>query len=92
LLVKPKGEGTAFEIPLDHGSVVAFSPDTNRRFTHAIALRTNAPDNDWLGITFRTSRTLVRFVAGHPPLPDGARLTLASEDLRPPETPPPRLR
>jgi 2-oxoglutarate-Fe(II)-dependent oxygenase superfamily protein len=82
LLVKPKGEGTAFEVPLDHGSVVAFSLDTNRRFTHAIALRANAPDNDWLGITFRTSRTFVRFVDGHPTLPDGAHLTLASEEQR----------
>lgn len=82
LLVKPKGADAAFEIPLDHGSVVAFSLDTNRRFTHAIALRANAPDNDWLGITFRTSKTFVRFVDGHPTLPDGARLTLANEDQR----------
>ena len=82
LLVKPKGADPAFEVPLDHGSVVVFSLSTNRRFTHTIALRANAPENDWLGITFRTSKTFVRFVDGHPTLPDGARLMLASEEQR----------
>ena len=82
LLVTAKGGDRAFEIPLEHGGVVAFSLDTNRRFTHAIALRADAPDNDWLGITFRTSRTFVRFVDGHPTLPDGARLTLATDEQR----------
>jgi hypothetical protein len=82
LIVKPKESGAAFEIPLDHGGVVAFSLDTNRRFTHAIALRANAPDNDWFGITFRTSKTYVRFVDGHPALASGVRLTLADEEQR----------
>jgi hypothetical protein len=82
LIVKPKESGAAFDIPLDHGCVVAFSLDTNRRFSHAIALRANAPDNDWLGITFRTSKTFVRFVDGHPTLPSGVRLTFASEEQR----------
>ena len=81
LLVRPKAAGAAFEVPLDHDSVVAFSLETNRRFTHAIALCANAPDNDWLGITFRTSKTFVRFVDGHPALGD-TRLTLATEDQR----------
>ncbi len=82
LLVKPKGPGDAFEVPLEHGSAVVFSLDTNRAFTHAIALRRGAPDNDWLGFTFRTSKTFVRFVDGHPTLPTGERLTLADEAQR----------
>jgi hypothetical protein len=82
LIVKPKESGDAFDVPLDHGCVVVFSLETNRRFTHAIALRANAPDNDWLGITFRTSKTFVRFVDGQPTLSGGARLTLANEDQR----------
>jgi hypothetical protein len=49
---------------------------------HAITLRSNAPDSDWLGITFRTSKTFVRFFEGHPTLPSGARLTVASEEQR----------
>lgn len=83
LVVKSKDpEGAAFELPLAHGSVVAFSLDTNRRFTHTIALSANAPDNDWLGITFRTSKTFVRFVDGYPCVSSGARLTLANDEQR----------
>ena len=82
LVVTSKESGTSFEIPLEHGSAVTFSLDTNRRFTHAILLRANAPDNDWLGITFRTSKTLVRRLDGHPTLPSGDRLTLANEEQR----------
>jgi len=82
LIVKSKESDASFEIVLAHGSVVAFSLDTNRRFTHAIAPCANAPDNEWLGITFRTSRTVVRFVDGHPHLPNGERLTLANDEQR----------
>lgn len=82
LFVQPKESGDGFEVPLEHGGVVLFSLDSNRRFTHAISLRAPAPDNEWFGITFRTSKTLLRFVEGQPTLPSGARLTLASEDQR----------
>lgn len=82
LIVKPKGPGAAFEIPLEHGGVVTFSVATNRHFTHAIVLRENAPDNDWFGLTFRTSKTFVRFVDGVPVLPSGAALVLATEEQR----------
>ncbi|MFZ5894864.1 MAG: hypothetical protein ACOY0T_27635 [Myxococcota bacterium] len=82
LIVHPKDTGAGFEVPLDHRSVVFFSLETNQRFTHAIAPRVRAPENDWFGITFRTSKSLLRFVNGHPILPSGARLTLASEDKR----------
>lgn len=82
LLVHPKAAGSAFEVPLEHGSVVAFSVDTNRRFTHAITLRSPAPDNEWFGITFRTSKTLLRFIDGRPILPNDEPLALASGDER----------
>ena len=72
----------AFELPLCQGSVVAFTLDTNRQFTHAIALSAGARENDWLGITFRTSQTFVRFVEGHARLANGARLTIADEEQR----------
>ncbi|HLL24959.1 MAG TPA: alpha-ketoglutarate-dependent dioxygenase AlkB, partial [Kofleriaceae bacterium] len=74
--------GATFDIPLSHGGVVAFSLDTNRRFTHTIALCERAPDNDWLGLTFRTSKTYVRVVDGQPCFANGERLTLASEEQR----------
>jgi hypothetical protein len=83
LVVKPKeAGGAAFDMPLVHGGVVAFSLATNRRFTHTIALTAQAPDNEWLGITYRTSRTFMRFVDGHPQLANGERLTLATDDQR----------
>jgi hypothetical protein len=75
-------DGAAFDVPLLHDSVVTFSLETNRQFTHTIALAPNAPDNDWLGITFRTSKTLVRFIDGHARFANGARLTLANDDQR----------
>ena len=81
LIVQPKEPGAGFEIPLAHGSVVVFSLATNRRFTHTIALSPNAPDNDWLGITFRTSKTFVRFVDGQC-IANGTPLTLATEGER----------
>lgn len=82
LVVRPKEAGAPFEIPLEHGSVVVFSLDTNRRSLHAILPRVDAPDNDWFGITFRASKTFVRFVDGHPTLQGGVRLTLADEAQR----------
>lgn len=81
---KGSGESDTFEIPLTHNSVVAFSVDSNRRFKHKIVLDTSVPtaDNQWLGVTFRTSKTLVRFRDGHAYLPQGARLTSADDEQR----------
>ncbi|MGA5823308.1 hypothetical protein ACPC54_36275 [Kitasatospora sp. NPDC094028] len=79
-----KSEGERFEIPLAHRSIVAFSVDANRRFRHRIVLDAPVPaaDNEWLGVTFRTSKTVVRFRDGHAYLPQGARLAPADEDQR----------
>jgi hypothetical protein len=82
LIATSKETGATSEIAMDHHGVVELSLDANRRFTHAIVLCANAPDNEWLGITFRTSKTIVRFVDGVPLLPGGARLTLADDDQR----------
>jgi alkylated DNA repair dioxygenase AlkB len=83
LVVRSKEPGAApFAIPLPHGSVVAFSLATNRRFTHAIARCDGAATTDWLGITFRTAKTFVRFVDGRPSFANGAELTLATEAER----------
>ncbi|MEO8702122.1 MAG: alpha-ketoglutarate-dependent dioxygenase AlkB [Kofleriaceae bacterium] len=83
LVVKSKEPGgAAFDIVLAHGSVVTFSLATNSRFTHTIALCEHASENDWLGLTLRTSKTFIRVVDGQPCFANGARLTLASEDQR----------
>ncbi|MFD4370832.1 hypothetical protein [Streptomyces sp. NPDC058486] len=76
--------GERFEIPLAHHGVVAFSVASNRRLRHKIVLDApaRAAENRWLGLTFRTSKTVLRFRDGHPYLPDGARLTSADEEQR----------
>ena len=85
LLVEWKESGGEHvEIPLTHNSAVVFSVAANRRLKHKIVLAASAqtPENQWLGITFRTSRTFVRFRDGHAYFPDNARLTLASDEQR----------
>ncbi|MEU6758412.1 alpha-ketoglutarate-dependent dioxygenase AlkB [Streptomyces sp. NPDC046685] len=85
LVFESKGSGAdTFEIPLTHHSVVAFSVDSNRRFKHKIVLDAPAPtaDNLWLGVTFRTSKTFVRFRDGQAYLPQGTRLTAADDEQR----------
>ncbi len=76
-------DSDGFEIPLVHNSVVAFSVESNRRFKHKIVLdAVAAADNQWLGVTFRTSKTFLRFRDGHAYLPQGARLTSADDEQR----------
>lgn len=84
LVVESKGsDGDRLHIPLAHNGVVAFSVASNRRLKHKIVL--DAPlqaDNQWLGMTFRTSKTMVRYRDGQPYLPSGAQLTSADDDQR----------
>lgn len=84
LIFESKGSdgGEKFEIPLTHHGVVVFSVDTNRRLRHKIVLDASARavDNPWLGVTFRTSKTVVRFRDGDAWLPQGERLTLADDE------------
>ncbi|MFF6787615.1 hypothetical protein ACFY9C_00890 [Streptomyces filamentosus] len=79
-----EGGGEAFEVPLAHRGVVAFSVAANRLLRHKIVLDTSArtADDEWLGVTFRTSKTAVRFRDGHAHLPDGVRLAVADEEQR----------
>ena len=75
---------TTCEIPLAHGSVVVFSTDANRRFKHKIVLAnpSGQPENDWLGITFRTSKTYVSYRDDQARFEDGSQLTLADNEQR----------
>ncbi|GAA1217613.1 hypothetical protein GCM10009665_04390 [Kitasatospora nipponensis] len=76
------GTGGRFEIPLTHHGVVAFSLEANRRLRHRIVLDApaQAADNAWLGVTFRTSKTLVRLRDEEAFLPQGARLVVADDE------------
>jgi hypothetical protein len=71
------------EIPLVHNGVVAFSAAANRRLKHKIVLEAPVQaDNQWLGVTFRTSKTVVRYRDGRAYLPSGTQLTSADDDQR----------
>ncbi|MEU3724054.1 hypothetical protein [Streptomyces sp. NPDC031705] len=85
LIFETKGSGgEKFEIPLAHNSIVAFSVALNRRLRHKIVLDApvQAVDNPWLGFTFRTAKTLLRFRDGHAYLPQGERLMPADDEQR----------
>lgn len=67
LVVEPKaGDGVkGFEVPLLHNTIVVFSLDTNQRFRHKIVLAETdcqeAAENEWLGVTFRTSDHFIKY-------------------------------
>ncbi|MGW4247002.1 hypothetical protein [Nocardia sp. NPDC004722] len=82
LIVEAKESGERAEIPLAHNGFVTFTVESNRLFKHKIVLDTpgRAADNDWLGVTFRTSKTALRFRDGIAYLPQGGPLTSADDD------------
>lgn len=81
LVIKNKMTGEESEMVLDHHSVVLFSVETNKKFQHKIILDVkNNMDNRWLGITFRTSKTFIKFEDQKPYFPAGELLTLADEE------------
>ncbi|MFI5801384.1 hypothetical protein [Streptomyces sp. NPDC051561] len=91
LIFESKGpDGERLEIPLAHHSVVAFSVASNRRLRHRIvaekpgrATGNHRPtDNQWLGVTFRKSKTFVRYRDETAYLSPGTRLTPADDEQR----------
>ncbi|WP_298512118.1 alpha-ketoglutarate-dependent dioxygenase AlkB [uncultured Kordia sp.] len=88
LKVRDKTTLKEFEFLLENNSVVFFSVATNSKFQHKIVLepvhgkQEIVPDNRWLGITFRTSKTFVHFKDELPYFSDGTLLELANEEQR----------
>ena len=85
LMVESKAPGgPTFAIPLPHGHVIVFSAATKRQLRHRIVLDPTAgdPDNTWLGLTLRASKTYVHIRDGQTRLADGTPPTLASEHER----------
>lgn len=68
LKIKNKITEECSEILLEHNSVVMFNQNTNNKYLHKIVLEQNtiAPfsrcDNLWQGITFRLSKTFIKFI------------------------------
>ena len=62
LKIKEKTTGECLDILLENNSVVLFSLSTNSKYLHKIILESNTSNNKWLGITFRLSKTFIKFV------------------------------
>ncbi|MFZ4928679.1 alpha-ketoglutarate-dependent dioxygenase AlkB [Chryseobacterium sp. Mn2064] len=86
LVVKNKTTDEEFEILLHHNSVVLFSVEDNKKFQHKIILNSASSsrkvenDNKWLGITFRTSKTYIKFQDEKPYFSTGEVLTIADQE------------
>lgn len=63
LKIKNKDTNNIFEFELNHNSIILFSLETNSKHLHKIVLdNMNNNDNEWLGITFRLSKTFIKFI------------------------------
>ncbi|MEL6177523.1 MAG: alpha-ketoglutarate-dependent dioxygenase AlkB [Myxococcota bacterium] len=88
LKIKSKTTHEETALVLEHNGVVLFSLETNRQYAHKIVLtpppspHSTEPDNRWLGITFRSSKTYIQFREHRPYLTDGTVLQLADEAQR----------
>jgi hypothetical protein len=54
------------DILLENNSAVLFSTSTNHKHLHKIILESNTSKNKWLGITFRLSKTFIKFIDNVP--------------------------
>ena len=72
LQIKNKTTSECSEILLEHNSIVLFSTNTNREHLHKIVFESyevklddkklDKMSNKWLGLTFRLSKTLIKYV------------------------------
>ena len=62
LKIKSKITGELSEILLENNSIVLFSTLTNQKHLHKIVLESDKSKNKWLGVTFRLSKTFIKFV------------------------------
>lgn len=88
LIVKDKLLDEEIKIPLTQNSVILFSVKTNLNFNHKIVLNTGTNskylpiENKWLGITFRKSKTFIKFKNDLPYFENGKMLVLANEEQK----------
>ena len=62
LKVKNKINNNTNDFELDHNSIVIFSNETNKKYLHKIVLENIMDDALWIGITFRLSKTFIKFI------------------------------
>lgn len=87
LKIKNKNTSETNEFTLDHNSIIYWSYETNYKYLHQIVLKNpiNNVDNNngdkWFGITFRCSKTFIKFInnIGYF-VDDQNKLSLATEE------------
>jgi hypothetical protein len=62
LKVRSKLNNNNYDFKLDHNSIVIFSNEINKKYLHKIILDNINDDALWLGITFRLSKTFIKFI------------------------------
>lgn len=79
LHIKNKLTNETSKIIMENNSIILFSTETNANYQHKVVLE-NDSDNQWIGITFRLSKTFVRYTESGPVFcRDGKPLTLATD-------------
>lgn len=81
LVVQNKTTNKTFQIIMENNSVILFSTDTNRHYKHKIILNIDGanPSNKWLGMTLRTSKTIIKFTDDKPCFEDSSQFRLANQ-------------
>lgn len=84
LKIQNKRTKQSYDIILHHNSLILFSTSINKEYRHKIILseRGSNEQNKWLGITFRLSKRLIRFIDNIPYLTNDVKLVLANESER----------
>lgn len=62
LKIENKLDKSINDICLEHNSIILFDTLINKKHLHKIYLQQSNINNQWLGITFRLSKTLIKFV------------------------------
>ena len=66
LVINKKGTDTFSEIYMEHNFVIIWPLATNSEYLHKIILDTKFSNDQWLGITFRLSKTFIKFINNEP--------------------------
>jgi hypothetical protein len=81
LQVKNKTDDNSFSIPMRNNSFIIFDKKTNGNHVHKIILDSTSSKNRWCGITFRLSKTFVKFVDDVPYIND-VELTMVTDEQK----------
>jgi len=79
LMIQNKITKNISKIVMEHNSVILFSVKENAKHLHKIILEKNSKDTEWLGITFRLSKTMIKFIDNKPYFLNGEELILKND-------------